>query len=331
MVSASGLTPLRYPVAIVTGTTASGKTAIALDFARAHAGQIEIINADSLLVFRGFNLGTAKPTREELAEIPHHLIDICEPDTVFTAGDFVRECESAIQSIHSRGKRALITGGTGFYLKALLFGLWDAPRGTAEQRAKLETQPNQELFDRLLVRDERAALRISVGDRYRLLRAWEMIEATGKTPSEFAHESSLRGSVPGLSLFVTDRNPEELRIRIAQRTEQILAAGFLDEVRTLREKFPNAKPFESVGYVEAIRFLDGIAPPGRKIAAGIEGLRSEICLATQQLAKRQRTFFGNENQGQFTRASHLKFFTLDAERATLWNTLQSVYREDNAL
>lgn len=329
MVSASRLTPPVHPVAILTGTTASGKTAIALEFARAHPGEIEVINADSLLVFRGFNLGTAKPTPEELAEIPHHLVDICEPDASFTAGDFVRECDLAIHSIHSRGKRALITGGTGFYLKALLFGLWDAPKGTVEQRTKLEKSSSQELFERLLSRDEKAAKRISVGDRYRLLRAWEMIDATGKTPSEFEAEASLRGSVPGLSLFVTDRQPEDLRLRIAKRTDQILASGFLEEVRGLREKFPNAKPLGSVGYVEAIRFLDAIEPVGRKVLPGIEGLKCEIQLATQQLAKRQRTFFGNENQGQFAKASHLKFFTLDEERVTLWNALKSLYNSSH--
>jgi len=321
MVSASRLSPPKARVAILTGTTASGKTAAALAFARRH-GKMEIVNADSLLVFRGFDVGTAKPTRAELGEIPHHLVDIRAPSEFYTAGDFVRDCETALTDIHARGKRALIVGGTGFYLKAMLYGLWDAPKAPPALRRELEARSNQELYDDLFKLDEEAALRITRNDRYRLIRAAETVTTTGKTPTVLEAEASVRPPVPGLSLFITDRMPDELRSRIEERTKAMLASGFLAEVGTLLKNFPGVRPFESVGYAEAVAYLEGRAPEGRKIPEGIPGLKSEIILATNQLAKRQRTFF----RGQFkTRPPDLKFFTLDAEREKLDAALEETY------
>jgi tRNA dimethylallyltransferase len=324
MVSASRLTPPSRRVAILTGTTASGKTAAALEFARAQ-GEIEIVNADSLLIYRGFNIGTAKPTAAELEEIPHHLIDIRDPHEVYTAGDFVRDVEERLTDIHARGKRAMIVGGTGFYLKAMLFGLWDAPKPPADLRRKLEARSNQELYDELVVIDEEAALRITRNDRYRLIRAIETIETTGKTPSVLEAEALTRPAVPGISLFITDRTPEELKSRIALRTEAMLDAGFLAEVESLLKRFPAVRPFESVGYAEAVAYLEGRPPEGRKIAEGVAGLASEIKLATHQLAKRQRTFFRGQFKGDSTRMPDLKFFTLETDRETLAAALKEIY------
>jgi len=320
MVSASRLSAPEKRVAILTGTTASGKTAVALDFARSH-GSIEIINADSLLVYRGFDIGTAKPTPAELAEIPHHLVDIRSPDEPYTAGDFVRDCEAAISDIHSRGKRALIVGGTGFYLKAMLYGLWDAPKAPADLRRSLEARSNQELYDELFAVDEEAALRISRNDRYRLIRAAETVSMTGKTPSVLEAEAASRPAVAGLSLYITDRSPDELKTRIAERTELMIASGFVAEVESLLKRYPGVRPFESVGYAEALAYLEGRTPAGRKIPPGIEGLKSEIRLGTHQLAKRQRTWF----HGQFTRVPDLKFFTLEADREKLSSALSEIY------
>jgi tRNA dimethylallyltransferase len=320
MVSASRLSPPAKRVAILTGTTASGKTSAALEFARAH-GRLEIVNADSLLVFRGFDIGTAKPTKAELAEIPHHLVDIREPSETYTAGDFVRDCETILSDIHARGKRALIVGGTGFYLKAMLYGLWDAPKATPELRRTFEARSNQELYDDLFKLDEEAALRITRNDRYRLIRAAETVATTGKTPTQLEAESAARTAVEGLSLFITDREADELKARIALRTDAMLRDGFVDEVRELLTKFPGVRPFESVGYAEAVAFLEGRPPEGRKIPPGIEGLRSEIRLGTHQLAKRQRTWF----HGQFARVPDLKFFTLDADREKLDAALTEIY------
>jgi tRNA dimethylallyltransferase len=319
-------------VAILTGVTASGKTSVALSFTRAHPA-IEIVNADSLLIYRGFDIGTAKPTAAELAETPHHLIDIRDPSEPYTAGDFVSDCERVITEIHARGKRALIVGGTGFYLKALLFGLWDAPRPPPELRKKLEARSNQELYDELFALDEAAALRISRNDRYRLIRAAETVATTGKTPSVLEAEAAARPAVPGMSLFVTDRPPEELKTRIAARTDAMIEAGFLEEVRSLWARFPAVRPFDSVGYAEAVAHLAGRPPEGRKIPEGIEGLKSEIRLATVQLAKRQRTFFRGQFRGQMggpvggdeARSPDLKHFTLEADREKLIAALEEIY------
>ena len=127
-------------VGILTGPTASGKTQLALRWA-SERGNIEIINADSLLVYRGLDIGTAKPTPDQLKQLPHHLIDILDPDQAFTAGDFFKAAHVAIAEIHDRGKRALVIGGTGFYLKALLFGLWGLPETSASsiQNAELKS------------------------------------------------------------------------------------------------------------------------------------------------------------------------------------------------
>lgn len=323
MVPTSRITPPPYPVTILTGTTASGKTSIALEFARAHR-EIEIINADSLLIYRGFTIGTAKPSREEMAEIPHHLIDIREPTDIFTAGDFVRECEAALNDIHARGKRAMIVGGTGFYLKALLFGLWDAPKSPPALRASLEAMIDPDLYRSLFEKDPVAAEKITRGDRYRLIRALETIETTGKTPTELEREASVRESITGLSLLITDREGEELKKRITHRTDLMLNAGFLDEVRTLQSQYEGVRSLDSVGYAEAVRFLAGRTPEGRKIPEGIAGLRSEIILATTQLAKRQRTWF----KGQFGRVPRLMFFTLEADREKLWAELEQTYRSN---
>ncbi|MBS1960807.1 MAG: tRNA (adenosine(37)-N6)-dimethylallyltransferase MiaA [Bdellovibrionales bacterium] len=332
MVPASRLNPPAKRVAILTGTTASGKTAAALEFCRRHR-EIEIVNADSLLVFRGFDIGTAKPSVEELAEIPHHLIDIRDPDELYTAGDFVRDCEAALADVHSRGKRALIVGGTGFYLKAMLYGLWDAPKAPPELRKKLESRSNQELYDELFAVDEEAALRITRNDRYRLIRAAETMATTGKTPTALEAEASARPAIKGLSLFVTDREPEALKARIAARTDAMIAAGFLDEVSRLLKEFPGVRPFDSVGYAEAVAYLEGRPPEGRRVAEGIAGLKDEIRLATHQLAKRQRTFF----KGQFKsrpgspagcggeRSPDLKFFRLDEDRGKLVDALEEIY------
>jgi tRNA dimethylallyltransferase len=310
----------QHPVAIVTGTTASGKTGISIEFALRHP-EIEIVNADSLLVYRGFDIGTAKPTLEERRGIPHHLIDILDANQPFTAGDFVRAVDRTLLDIHARGKRALIVGGTGFYLKALLFGLWDAPKAPPELRARLEKASSRELYDRLMAVDEESALRISLNDRYRLVRACETLETTGKTPSELEAETAARGSVPGFSLFVLDREAEDLRSRIGLRTREMLARGLVEEVRELREKFPYARAFEAVGYAEVIAFLENRKPAGRKIADGLPGLENEIELATNQLAKRQRTWFS----GQFKRASHLELLILERDRARLESALTAIY------
>ncbi|MGZ3689280.1 MAG: tRNA (adenosine(37)-N6)-dimethylallyltransferase MiaA [Bdellovibrionota bacterium] len=299
---------------ILTGPTASGKSALALELASLHG--LEVVNADSLLVYRHMTIGTAKPTAQELASVPHHLIDIRNPDEPFTAADFVRETMRAIAEIHSRGRGALIVGGSGFYLKALLYGVWDAPATDAELRLALEQIPSPELYRELESRDAQTALRIGVNDRYRLVRAVEILRLSGKTPSEL---EALRPSEPDarFRLWVVDRDTEELYARISERTQAMLDAGLVEEASEVRAKFPHSRALGSVGYDQALAFLDGRRPQGRKIPEGAAGLRQEIELATRQLVKKQRTWFRSEGSA--------RWFRLERERASLMEAAKEIY------
>jgi len=284
---------------VLTGPTASGKTAIALDLARRHGGT-EIINSDSLLVYRGMNIGTAKPTAEEIAAVPHHLIDVRNPDEPFTAGDFIRAVESALGDIQARGRQALIVGGSGFYLKALLFGLWDVPPGDPGLRRELELRPARELYDELFSVDAEAALRITPNDPYRLVRAHQVMRQTGKTPTALeAAQSKIPD--PRFLLWVVDRGSTELRARVQERTSRMLAMGLLEETQSLQARYPGCRPLSAIGYAQVQAYLRGEDPPGRKLRPGLTGLQDEIELATLQLVKRQRTWFrGQKTAVQFT-------------------------------
>jgi tRNA dimethylallyltransferase len=302
-------------VAILSGPTAAGKTRLALDLAKGHPG-LELVNADSLLVYRGMDIGTAKPSLEDRAAVPHHLIDVRNPDEAFTAGDFVREAEAAIAAIHARKGRAMIIGGTGFYLKALLYGLWATPPSNPTIRARIERSTSRELYDALYKRDEKSALRIGVNDRYRLVRAWEILELSGKSPSEL-ETASPKDPDPRFELLVIDRADEELDSRIKTRTAAMLEEGLVEEVKKIRTAYPGARSLGSVGYAEVCGYLDGRKPDGRNPRPGLEGLIDEINLSTRQLIKRQRTWFRSE------KSTHP--YTLDKDRCALEKRLEEIY------
>jgi len=308
------------PVGIMTGPTATGKTALAIELALEHGG-IEIINADSLLVYRHFNLGTAKPTREEQRGVPHHLIDMRDPDSPFTAGDFVRAARDAIEEIHARGKRALIVGGTGFYLKGLLFGVWDAPAADPQIRKNLSELSSSELHARLLEIDPVAAQRIGLHDDYRLIRALEIYQISRKTPTQLEEESKKLAD-PRFHLWILDRPQIELSQRIHQRTRHMIEAGLIEEVSTLMTHFEKARALDSVGYLQVKHHLWGVLPQGRKIKEGLTGLTEEIELATRQLVKKQRTWFRNQAQ----KVSQSQLFVLDQDLPFIRDAFQKTYR-----
>ncbi len=292
---------------ILSGPTASGKTAFVLELAEHY--DLEIINADSLLVYRGFDIGTAKPTKEELARVPHHLIDIRDPEETYTAADFVRDVERLLREIHSRGKRALIVGGTPFYLKALTFGLWEAPSTSPEFRKAVENDPTPLLHEQLQALDPTHAAKIGPADRYRIIRALEILQFSGKKPSELEAEAKTRGPDPRFPLWVLDRAPAELESRIHLRTRAMLEHGLIDEARQLCQEHPTARALGSIGYAQVLDHLDGKAPQGRTLRPGLDGLQDEIALATRQLVKAQRTFLRG--------MPHAQWFLFEQDRPRL--------------
>jgi tRNA dimethylallyltransferase len=273
---------------ILSGPTATGKSSLALEMAERMG--LEIINSDSVCFYRRFDIGSAKPTLEERKRVPHHLVDCADPLDGYHVGRFIKECQSHLKDIHSRGKRALIVGGSGFYLKALRLGLWDAPEASPEFRQTLAERPNLSLHEELAQLDPAHASKIGASDRYRLIRALEIIHLSGHMPS--ALESQMkRGPDPAFPLWVVDRTPEELQGRIRERIRGMLDRGWVEETRKLLHEYPAAKALGAVGYAEVVRFLKGEVPQGRKLRPGIDGLREEIELSHRQLVKQQRTWF----------------------------------------
>jgi tRNA dimethylallyltransferase len=266
------------------------------------------------------NIGTAKPTAAELAQIPHHLIDLQTPDQNFTAGEFFRAAESMIQEIQDRGNRPLIVGGTGFYLKSLLFGLWDAPSQDASFRKSLDAFSNEALCQQLSERDQPSANRIGQADRYRLVRALELIYLTGQTPSELQAQLPAVPD-PRFNLWILDREPTELDRRIKLRTGEMIQNGLIEEVAQLQAEFPESRALLAVGYAQTVDFLAGKKPAGRKLPPGLPGLQDEIELATRQLVKSQRTWF----RGQMARVPSSRWFVLDKDRSDLEEAFKAVY------
>jgi tRNA dimethylallyltransferase len=274
------------------GPTASGKTAAALALADALAAQggAEIISMDSALVYRGMDIGTAKPSRAERTAVPHHLIDILDPLERYSAADFARDAARLIGEIRARGRMPLIVGGTLLYLKALLEGLSDMPAADAQVRTEIQQRALElgwpALHAQLQAVDPVTAARLAPNDSQRIGRALEVWTLTGRPLSAF-HQSTPPDAphwhIPVISLEPQDR--AWLHGRIAQRFDEMMAAGFVDEVRSLRARGdlqPDLPSMRCVGYRQAWQGLD-------------EGwseseIRERGIFATRQLAKRQLTW-----------------------------------------
>lgn len=251
--------PVERPVVILVGPTAVGKTAMAL----ALAGELgaEIISADSRLFYRGMDIGTAKPTKEDLRSVPHHLIDIAEPDQTYSLALFQREALRIINDIHSRGKLPLVVGGTGQYVRAITEG-WTIPPQQPDERMRAAIEAwaeeigAQELHARLALLDPEAAEKIDWRNRRRTVRALEVIFNTGRRFSEQRTKGALpyRYKIIGLK-----RERAELYARIDARIGQMLADGFADEVRGLLAKgyAPDAPALSAIGYCEMAATIKG--------------------------------------------------------------------------
>ena len=273
---------------VILGPTAVGKTAVGLRVAEQIGG--EIISADSAAVYRGMDIGTAKPTAEERARVRFHLIDVADPDEPFTAAKFRELALEAIRDIQARGKRVLIVGGTGLYLRVLLHGFSLAPpprdptiRKRLQQEAREQGLPA--LYARLQQVDPQAAARIHPNDAVRIIRALEVYEMTGKPVSEWQHRAD--SELPALKLGLTMPRPLLYR-RINARVDQMMAQGFLQEVQNLLSKGYNRDlpALKGLGYRHLIAYLTGEM-----------GLEEAVALwkrDTRRFAKRQMTWFRRE-------------------------------------
>jgi tRNA dimethylallyltransferase len=282
------LTPLGICLA---GPTASGKSALALHLAEALRGEIdiELISVDSAQVYRGMDIGTAKPDAAERARVPHHLIDILDPEQAYSAAQFVRDATDAAEGIRARGRLPLLVGGTMLYFKALRDGLDAMPAADAALRAQIDARAAAEgwpaLHAELQRVDPATAARLAPNDAQRIQRALEVWLSTGRPLSAFHARSAARPDAGRWPLIALEPDSRAwLHERIAQRFDAMLAAGFVDEVRRLRQRpalQPQMPSMRCVGYRQAWVALD---------SGSLDGLRETGIAATRQLAKRQITW-----------------------------------------
>ena len=288
----TGMTDQRPLAIALMGPTASGKTALALDWA-ARLGT-EVISVDSALVYRGLDIGAAKPDGETRQRIRHHLIDVREPDQVYSAAEFARDAVAAMQQLTDAGRVPILAGGTGLYFRALLDGLSQMPEADPGLRAQIKADAERlgwaGLHEELDKVDPAAAKRIHANDPQRLTRALEVYRLTGVAISQWQQSPSRRRfpfRVLRLVLAPADRGV--LHQRIEQRFDAMLAAGFMAEVAQLRQNprlHPDLPAIRAVGYRQAWAHLDG--------ATGVDLFRQQAIAATRQLAKRQLTWLRSE-------------------------------------
>jgi tRNA dimethylallyltransferase len=278
------------PVVAVLGPTASGKSALGMELSAALGG--EILCCDSMQVYRGMDIGTAKPTPAERAAVPHHLLDLVSPDEQYHAAAWAESARALIADCARRERLPLIVGGTGLYFRALVRGLFEAPRPSPEIRARHQAEAAQRgvptLHERLRAIDPEAAAKILPGDLVRTSRALEVYEQTGTTISALRRQTA--PPPPPLRLFsvLLEFDLDSLRPRIGQRVDAMMAAGLLDEVRALRAAgFAQSRALQALGYKQMGLFLDG--------ALSLDAAVADTKSATAAYARRQRTWFRRED------------------------------------
>jgi tRNA dimethylallyltransferase len=291
------------PLAIaLMGPTASGKTALAMEWAQRLSG--EIVSVDSALVYRGLDIGAAKPDAGMLASVPHHLIDVREPWQPYSAAEFAHDATAALTGIAARGKLPILAGGTGLYFRALLEGLASMPEADPAVRAEIAAEAVHKgwaaMHAQLAAIDAAAAAKIKPTDPQRIQRALEVFRLSGRPISEW-QRAPARARLPFrvLKLVLAPRDRAVLHARIEQRFDLMLAAGFLEEVQRLRalpslqavEKPLDLPAIRAVGYRQAWQYLDG------ELSADV--FRQQAIFATRQLAKRQLTWLRGERDARW--------------------------------
>ena len=265
------LTTKNYPILVIVGETASGKSALAFELAQRFNG--EIICADSWTVRRGVNIGTAKPSAEEQAQVPHHLLDVAGPDEDFTAAVFKRLANQAIADISSRNKIPILVGGTGLYIDGVIYDFGFLPGGDRQARQELSVLTNDQLIHKI----NELGLKLGTVDIRNKRRLIRLIETNGEQPTR----QSLRPNTLIIGLKI---ERDELSNRITKRVDSMLAAGLEDEVRGLVETYGwGCEALKGVGYAQWEDYFLG--------SQTIEETRAKIIKATLDLAKRQRTWF----------------------------------------
>jgi tRNA dimethylallyltransferase len=276
----------------IVGPTGVGKTGLALELAGRCGG--EIVSADSMQVYRHMDIGTAKPTAEERARISHHLIDVADPDEPFDASRYIALANDVIARLHREGKPIFVVGGTGLYVRVLLGGLIDGPGADEELRRQLKEEMKrfgkEHLYGLLKAKDEKAAAQIHPNDGVRIIRALEVLELTGRSIVEHQQAHGFQEAPYEAVKIGLKMDRDKLNDRIDQRTDKMIADGFVEEVRRLRDMGydPSLKPMQSLGYRHLVPYL-----AGRKSLEEAVGL---IKRDTRLYSKRQMTWFAADKE-----------------------------------
>ena len=270
------------PIILILGPTAGGKTALSISLANVLQGGGECVIADSMQVYRGMDVGTAKPTAEEQAQAPHHLIDVADPrEDGFTVETWLTLAQHAIADIRERGKWPIVVGGTNLYVQSLLFGLFDGPECDQEKRDALQEETNLALQERLRTLDPEAAERIHINDKRRLVRAIEVCEATGQPLSSLQSQWGKPMPREDALLIGLTWPVKTINKRINSRVRDMFDMGFLDEVLKIQNQL-GTQASEALGYKQLLTHLKG--------ECTLDEAKERIKILTRRYAKQQRTW-----------------------------------------
>ncbi len=270
------------PTILILGPTAGGKTTLSIELANQLDGGGECIIADSMQVYTEMNIGTAKPTQQELDAAPHHLVNLVPVDSDgFTVNHWIEESEKAIAEIQLRGKFPIIVGGTNLYIQTFLFGLFDGPQSDEKIRESLSKLDNREMFNKLKEVDYQSAERIHINDRKRLIRALEVFKLTGQSISELQNQWQGRPPRKDIIIVGLDWAVSTINKRINKRVKLMMNNGLLEEVSSLKGKM-NSQAREALGYKQILSHLDGDSTLNEAV--------ERIKILTRRYAKQQRTW-----------------------------------------
>ena len=279
-------------VIVICGPTASGKTALSIELAKKIDG--EIISCDSMQIYKDMNIGTAKPSKEEMQGIPHHLIDCVEPNQRYSVAEYKKDAESAIEQILAKGKTPIVVGGTGLYVDSLIYGIeYQDIKLDEKYRQELEERASKEGLEKLYEEakeiDPQAMEKISVNDKKRIIRVLEIYKATGKNKTEQEIESRKNGVKYDYKVFAINLEREILYERINKRVDNMIEQGLIQEVEQILiqyKEFPTA--MQGLGYKEVVEYLQGITTK--------EEMIEKLKMETRRYAKRQITWFKKNKQ-----------------------------------